>query len=191
MLASAASAHCPDADSSRVFDFDQARAAAGFRVRAGGLPLSGSFQRLRGSLRIADARACLRTELDATSVVMGTETFGAWARSAEFFDAARHPQLEFRSQPFDVGALLRGDDIDGTLTLRGTTRRQRLRAEPARCAAAPSAICKLRLRGAMSRGAFGMRARRPFVSDRVDLELRFEAPRDELTRPASDATPLR
>ncbi|MEO6066112.1 MAG: YceI family protein [Lysobacterales bacterium] len=191
MLASASSAHCPDADPSRVFDFDQAGAASDFRVRAGGLPLRGTFQRLRGSLRIAGAHACLRTVLDAKSVVMGTETFGAWARSSEFFDAARHPQLEFRSQTFDVGALLRGGVIDGTLTLRGTTRRQRLRADPARCSAAPRAICKLRLRGAMLRSAFGMRGRRPFVSDRVDLELRVEAPRAELSRPASNATPRR
>ena len=187
MLASASNVHCPDDEAARTIDFDQTGAAAGFRVRAGGVPLRGLFQRLRGHLRVADdgTRACVRTELDATSVTMVNDSFGAWARSSAFFDAARHPQLEFRSQPFDPDVLLRGGVIDGTLTLRGATRRQRLRAEPARCAVQLPAICKVQLRGAMSRGAFGMRARGPFVGDRVELDLRIKAPRADLSPPVS------
>ncbi len=181
MLAAAANAHCPDLADARTIPFDHTDAAAGFRVRAGAVPLRGSFQRLRGHLRLGGDSACVRAELDARSVVMGTDAFGAWARSPDFFDAARHPRLEFRSQPFDPRALLKGGVIDGTLTLRGTARRQRLRAEPARCAATARATCTVRLHGAMLRSTFGMRARRPFVSDRVDLDLRFEAPRAELS----------
>lgn len=189
LLASAASAFCPDANAAHAFDFDQTTAAAGFRVRAGGLPLRGKFQRLHGQLRVATngTRACVRTELDATSVSMATDAFGAWARS-EFFDAANHPQLEFRSLPFDPRVMLGGGVVDGSLTLRGTTRPQRLRAQPARCAAEPRAICTVQLRGAMLRSSFGMRARRPFVADRVELDLHFEAPRSELSTP--DVAPL-
>lgn len=190
VLAYAASA-CPDAGLAQTLDFDQNSAASGFRVRAGMVPLRGTFQRLRGQLRLSasEARACVRTELDATSVVMGTDTFGAWARSPDFFDAERHPRLEFRSLPFDPSVLLRGGVIDGTLTLRDTTRRQQLRAEPARCTPPPQGLCKVTLQGAMLRSSFGMLARRPFVSDRVDLDLRFEAPRADLF--PTDAAPLR
>lgn len=189
VLASANTLHCPQPEDSRTLDFDTASATAGFRVRAGGAPLRGTFKRLRGQLHVGpgERAACVNTELDATSVAMRNDTFAAWARSSEFFDAEMHPQLQFKSVPFDPRMLMQGGVIEGSLTLRGTTRRQRLRAEPARCGSQPQAICKIRLHGTMRRSAFGMRSRRLFVSDHVELDLRFEAPRAELTTPAPAA----
>ncbi len=187
MLASLSSAQCPEPGAERLIDFDQSGAAAGFRVSAGAVPLRGTFQRLRGHLSVSNggAQACVRAELDAHSVVMATKLFGAWARSPEFFDAARYPHLEFQSKPFDPAVLRRGGEIDGTLTLRGRTRRQTLRAEPMRCMRQSSPSCQVQLRGAMLRSAFGMHARRPFVGDRVDLDLRIKAARADLL--ATDA----
>jgi len=182
MLASATTAACPDPDDSRRFDFDESRAAAGFRVRAGGIKVRGDFQRLRGELRVGrdKARACVRTELEAASVTMGTESLSEWVRSAHFFDAERHPQLGFRSSAFAPRVLLRGGRIEGRLTLLGVTRQQSVLAQRALCTEPPDAVCTVRMLAALRRSAFGMRASRGVVGDRVDLMLRFEAPRSEL-----------
>ena len=189
MLASAATAGCPDPDGSRSIDFDQARAAAGFRVRAGLVNVRGDFGRLRGMLRVTRnrSRACVSIELEAASLTMPSEVQGRWARSADFFDAERHPRLRFRSSAFDPRLLLRGGGIDGKLTLRGVTRQQSVVAQPARCSEPPGAVCTVRMRAALRRSAFGMRARRGLIGDRVELVLRFEAPRSEL-EPIDDAT---
>jgi len=182
MLASATTAGCPDPDDSQRIDFDESRAAAGFLVRAGALNVRGDFGRLQGTLRVGRdrSRACVRTELDADSVAVGTDALGAWARSVDFFDAERHPRLRFRSEPFDPRVLLRGGRIDGKLTLLGVTRRQQILAQRARCTQPPAAVCTVRMRAALRRSAFGMRASRGMVGDRVDLVLRFEAPRSAL-----------
>jgi len=182
ILASATSAACPDPHDSRQFDFDESRAAAGFQVRAGGINVRGDFKRLRGNLRVGrdKARACVRTELEADSVTMRTESLSEWVRSPAFFNAERHPQLQFRSSAFDPRVLLRGGRISGRLTLRGVTRDQPILALRALCTEPPEAVCTVRMRALLRRSAFGMRASRGVVGDRVHLMLRFEAPRSEL-----------
>lgn len=182
MLASVTTTGCPDPDDSRRIGFDEGRAAAGFVVRAGAMNVHGDFERLHGTLHVArnKARACVSAELEAASLTMPSKTQGRWARSADFFNAERYPQLRFRSSAFDPRLLLRGGRINGRLTLRGVTRQQRVLAQPARCSGPPAALCTVSMRAALRRSAFGMRARRGLIGDRVDLVLRFEAPRAEL-----------
>jgi polyisoprenoid-binding protein YceI len=161
--------------------------SAQFRVRVLGImPLSGAFAAPTGAIVIdRDARTgSVEAVIRSDSVTMANPDNAEWARSPEFFDAARHPEIRFSSERFPLSLLAEGGELRGTLQIRGHTEPVTFVVDPGRCdldvpdGAAEGAPtprggrCEVAARGAISRSRFGMVARRA-VADRVTLRLRI------------------
>ena len=166
---------------------DTANSFAGFSVRAAWVKrIDGRFAHIEGVVRPeADEAGLLEVRIASGSVLMGRESHEDWARSADFFDTARHPWIEFRAAGLSKSVLHAGGAIEGVLTLRGISRPVRFELLPAECAR-PGIDCPVQARGEVDRSRFGMTARRVFVSDKVklsfDIRLREPAapPRESL-----------
>lgn len=157
---------------------DGARSTAQFRIRLLGIvPMSGEFTRLHGEITFDAARSEARVDawLPSGEVRMDNESHAAWARSPEFFDAANHPTIHFRSRPMPQSVLRDGGAIDGELTLRGVTREVGLKVERGDCEPAQARECSIEVYGQVRRSDFGMAARRATVGDWVSLRLRIVA----------------
>jgi polyisoprenoid-binding protein YceI len=160
---------------------DPAASSAQFRVRLLAiLPMSGTFDAVHGRIGFDPDTRQVRVdaELDSAAVRMRNESHAAWARSDEFFDAANHPRIAFRSAPFAQDLLREGGRIEGELTLRGITRPVGFRVEAGTCDPARDRRCTLEVSGQVRRSDFGMAARAATVSDWVSLRLRVEATAD-------------
>lgn len=171
-----------EAPAPETWRIDAANSEAGFRVRLFKvLPLAGRFERLGGSITIDRARGQGRVDatLHADSVRMPNPAHDGWVRSDEFFAAAAHPQIRFRSAPFALDLLEAGGELAGVLTLRGITRDVSFAVEPSHCEPRRDARCTIEVRGQVSRSAFGMASRPGTVSDRVFLRLLVSAARAE------------
>lgn len=172
LIAPALAAHAAD------WRIDPAASSAQFRVRLLAiLPMSGSFDAVHGTVAFDPRTREVRVdaELDSAAVRMRNESHAAWARSPEFFDAANHPRIRFRSAPFVQDLLRAGGRIEGELTLRGITRPVGFRVEAGSCEPARDRRCTLEVSGQVRRSDFGMAARAATVSDWVSLRLRVEA----------------
>jgi polyisoprenoid-binding protein YceI len=155
-----------------------ARSQAQFRVRLFGLlPLSGDFTTLSGAIAFDPSRetAVVDAILRSDALRMGNASHAAWARSAEFFDAATHPEILYQSAPIPRAVLRDGGRVDGQLTLRGITREVGLRIEGGSCDPAAHSECEVEVFGQVRRSDFGMASRRATVSDWVSLRLRIVA----------------
>lgn len=85
--------------------------------------VSGKFNQFDGKIEsenedFSDAKISFTADIDSIST--GNEQRDGHLKSADFFDAANHPQLKFESTSFSK----KGDDyeLQGNLTIRGTTR---------------------------------------------------------------------
>ena len=100
-------------------------------------------------------------------------------RGEEFFDAGRHPVVEFDSLPYWPETVEQGGAINGRLTLRGISHPESLQVEKAECAR-PGYDCDVVSRGTVQRGRYGMDSWQLALSDRVTFVLRArlsEAPK--------------
>jgi polyisoprenoid-binding protein YceI len=166
---------------------DTARSSAGFALRALWVKrIDGGFARVEGVIERAPAtgRFDVDVRIAADSVKMDKEDHARWARSADFFDAARHPWIRFRAESVPERVLREGGQIRGELTLRGATRAVGFEVAPAECAR-PGRDCAVRASGDVQRSEFGMDARRLVLSDKVRLD--FAILTYDLAAP--DATP--
>lgn len=157
---------------------DGARSQAQFRIRLLGIvPMSGEFLDPRGSIAFdaADGDARVDAALSSAAIRMANPAHADWARSAEFFDAANHPQIHFRSRPIPQAVLRDGGAIDGELTLRGVSREVGLKVEGGGCDPSRARECEIEVFGQVRRSDFGMAARRATVGDWVSLRLRIVA----------------
>jgi polyisoprenoid-binding protein YceI len=121
----------------RSLPLDPAHAEIGFRAYAFGMiPVDGTFSRFSGALTIDPAApgACrVNVRVDVASLHMPDPAIRDDVLSANLLDAADFPTLIY-------DGACRGDVIDGTLTLHGTSRPLRLAIEnaPARYTAEAS-----------------------------------------------------
>lgn len=153
---------------------DASRSSAGFSVRMRWLSrVDGSFGRFRGQVADLGDDACrVEVELDSASLdVGGRARMTEWAASDEFFDVENYPVIVFVSDPFPAGLAIRGGELLGDLSLRGSTLRVAFHMRSAGCAR-PGRDCPIIVEGRVSRAKFGMDAHRMAVQDGVDL--RFE-----------------
>lgn len=150
---------------------DTARSLAGFSVRAAWVKrLDGRFAHIEGVVR-PEPRPdtwVLEVRVAAGSVLMGKPSYEDWARSPEFFHTGQHPWIEYRAHGLPGALLAAGGRIEGVLSLRGISRPVSFELLPADCDR-PGLDCPVQARGEVSRGEFGMDARRLFVGDRVRL----------------------
>ena len=156
-------------------DSDQSR--ANFSLRALWVKkIEGEFGRVEGVITRDAAAGSFGVDvrIDANSVTMARESYAEWARSADFFDAARQPWIRFRAQHQPERALRDGGEVRGELTLRGVTRPASFVLEPSECPR-PGIDCAVRARGEVRRGDFGMDARRIVLGDKVRLDFAIRA----------------
>ena len=117
------------ATASRSVAFDTANSWLGFEVRTRfGQRMAGEFPRYEGVVEhLPDGRHRVRLRV-ATSeaVIPDRPRYTAWMRSQSFFDAIRHPWMEFVSEPYAPELLRDGGVLRGRLDLRGINRDEEL-----------------------------------------------------------------
>jgi polyisoprenoid-binding protein YceI len=106
-----------------TWDIDPSHSEVAFSVRH--LMVSkvrGTFSRFQGAIEVADDElaSSVVASIEVDSVDTRDAGRDAHLRSADFFDAANHPTMEFRST--GVRAVGDGYVVDGELSLRGVTR---------------------------------------------------------------------
>jgi polyisoprenoid-binding protein YceI len=153
---------------------DPAHSRFGFELRTRfGQHVTGNFPRYEGSITtLPDGRRQVRIRLASQSVeVTGSERYARFARGPNFLDAARHPWVEFVSEPY-VGELVHaGGPLRGTLSLHGVSRAETFVLKPAACAR-PAHDCDVVAYGRVDRTDYGLRSWRWAVQDEVRFTLR-------------------
>lgn len=137
-----------------------------------GQRVDGTFARHEGSVkRLPDGRHRVRVALATDTVeIRGSARYTGLARGPRFFDAARHPELVFVSEPFPPSLLERGGALAGTLTLHGTSRPEVFEVEPAGCAR-PGVDCDIVAHGTVRRDDYGLDGLRMLLGNRVHFRL--------------------
>ena len=154
--------------------FDPAGTAFGFHLRTRwGQRIDGTFPQYSGEVRrLAEDQRQVHLMLDADAVQLaGSDRYTRMARGPTFFDAARHPQITFVSEPFPVALLARGGALRGTLTLRGVSRAEAFEVLPAPCAR-PGHDCDVIAHGSVRRDHYGLDGLQSLLGNRVHFSLR-------------------
>jgi polyisoprenoid-binding protein YceI len=162
-----------DSDSPDVVQLDRVRSQVEFRVRLIWLlRVGGRFGEVHGSVRVDRFRnqVSVDAHIDVSAISMDDEGAEDWAKSAEFFDAAQYPQIDFISEPFPQARLRVGGELPGVLTLRGVRQSVRFELQPSTCDR-PAYDCPIEVEGTIRRSAFGMHSRHGTLSDSVELRL--------------------
>lgn len=174
---------CPvgEGEDSRAWSAEHSQAE--FEARfLGAFPARGWFSRLQGALRaVEDGRIVVEAEIALDSLQGLSERERRWVLGPDFFDAARHPRIRFRSEPLPCSALERPGPLLGRLEIRGIERPVRFELAPARCARA-GIDCPLEARGAIRRLSFGLGQGAVGLGDRVALRLSIRFPDPERER---------
>lgn len=114
-----------------TWNVDPAHSSVKFSVKHLGIAtVRGEFTEFEGTLEIGNDLASARAygTVKSASVYTNEENRDADLRSENFFHAELHPDLSFEStaiRPVDAGSF----EIEGDLTMRGTTRPITLKAE--------------------------------------------------------------
>lgn len=165
-LASTAASAAPE-----VWPMDSAHSSARFSVRTLWFTHErGSFDGVHGELRRSEAdRDIVDAWIDSDSLAMDQGRALEEARGPDFFDVAQYPRIHFESYAFADTMLRDGGTLAGVLDLHGRRRWVQFTLQPSTCPAQPVA-CPIRVHGTLSRSAFGMRAHRGLLSDKVVLD---------------------
>jgi polyisoprenoid-binding protein YceI len=102
-----------------TWEIDPAHSSVEFEIRHLGLAtVRGRAPVVSGSI-VGSELPSIRGTVDASSITTFDENRDAHLQSPDFFDTARHPELEFESS----GVRLDGDElvVDGNLTIKGVT----------------------------------------------------------------------
>lgn len=146
----------------------------GFELRMRwGQVIDGNFPRFEGEVvDLADGRRQVRIRLATASVeVDGSERYTRFARGERFLDAARHPWVEFQSEPYSGELVRAGGPLRGTLSLRGITRQETFVLMPSDCPR-PALDCDVIAQGTISRADYGLQSWRWALTDAVRFNLR-------------------
>lgn len=176
LLAGFAPAH---AATQATWAIDPAQSQVTFSVRKFWfVHVRGTFPALSGTLHRLDTRIGVNlgrvdATLDAEGLRMDDPDALARALGPGFFDAARYPSVSFASAAFPLDDLVSGGALRGVLTLHGESHPVTLELQPSDCPREPL-TCVIRVRGAISRSAFGMRDMRAVLADKVELELSID-----------------
>ncbi len=165
------------AHAEQAWPIDPGQSHATFSVRKFWFAhVRGDFPGLRGRLQRGGVSGPGLAEVHAVIDVAGLAIDDAGDRARalgpEFFDAAHYPRIRFDSEPFPLAELASGGVLRGMLELHGQRRPVSFMLLPSACPRTPLA-CPVRVRGSLSRSAFGMRAWRGTLSDRVELDMQI------------------
>ena len=142
--------------------------------------LQGRFPQVEGRVDVDEAgRHRTYFKLDAGLVeIVGSPRYSRLARGPRFFDAARHPHIEFASDPYPAALLRDGGALDGELRLHGVQRRERFIVLPSRCDR-PGIDCDIVAHGTVRRSDYGLNSWQMALRESVVFTLRVrtrEAP---------------
>ena len=157
----------------QILRIDAARASVNFEIAALWiLRRSGHFGTIDGTLNIATGgdEAQMRVRIAVDSVHMKDPDHVELLLSPAFFDADRHPWIEFESAPF----LLSGESrlpLPGQLTVRGIRQAAVFNLDLRHCRPGPPAPCKVIVDGMLQRSLFGMTEYRRTLADQVHLQI--------------------
>lgn len=166
------------ADAGQTWVIEPAQSQVQFQVRKFWFAhVRGTFPALSGTLHRIDTHIgadLARVEADLAVAGLQMDDPGDRARALGdgFFDAARFPAIHFDSDPFPMGELVAGGVLRGVLGLHGERHPVTLALQPSDCPRQPLQ-CVIRVRGTISRSAFGMHGWRGVLSDKVQLDLRI------------------
>ena len=176
LLLGAASAAAPD------LQIDPVHTRVGFSLNTRwGQTLDGRFPQYEGEIvPLAGGRRRVQLRLAAGAVeIEDSPRYSRFARGSRFFDAERHPQIEFVSEPYDETLLRDGGELGGRLTIRGVTRREVFTIAPSGCAH-PGRDCDVVARGSVRRENYGINGFGLAIHNRVyfllNLRVRGEPP---------------
>lgn len=161
-------------------EIDTTRSHIGFTLKTRwGQSLEGHFPQWQGQIVPAtEARRQVRLRLPTGGVeILDHPQYSKITRGKGFFDADRHPYVEFVSDPYTDALLQEGGLLAGSLTIRGVRRREVFELEPATCAR-PSIDCDVVAKGVVYRSDFAMDRWGFALSDRVvfSLHIRVHPP---------------
>jgi polyisoprenoid-binding protein YceI len=145
----------------------------------------GQFRQYRGTLKIDPkdfARSQFEGEIDVASIDTGNNDRDNHLRTNDFFDAANHPKITFKS----TRIVPKGDgeyNVDGELTIRGVTKALTLDVEFHGTSKNPygKTVAGLSARGTINRKDFGVNFNALLetggvaVGEKVKLEVDVEA----------------
>lgn len=180
LVAAAAPAVAAADDVSDTVKLDGARSRVGFSVKLLWLVnVSGRFGEVHGKVRVDRFRSQVSVDarLDVDAIRMNSKNYEEWVKSPEFFDAARHPRIEFVSDAIPQERLRKGGELPGHLSVRGIRKPVRFELLPSACDR-PAYDCPIEVEGTIRRSDFDMRSRRGTLSDKVELEFSVYAQAD-------------
>lgn len=169
-----------------TWNADVSHSRVGFSVKHLGIStVHGEFGEFEGRLTVGDeglASAAIVGTVKVASVDTKEEARDEHLRSADFFDAEGNPEITFES----TGVTPAGDDeftITGNLTINGVTNEIELDAEIEGFEVDPwdNQRVGIEIKGAISRGDFGMKFNQALgsgnvlVGDKVKLSLDISA----------------
>ncbi len=139
-----------------------------------GQTLHGRFPEYDGEVAtLDDGRRQVRFRLSTRAVeIVDYPRYTRLTRGAGFFDARRHPQLEFVSAPYAESLLREGGALSGTLSIRGVQRQEMFTIDPAGCAR-PGRDCDVVANGSIRRSDYGIDRWSIALSDEVRFSLRI------------------
>lgn len=148
------------------------RAGFTLHVRWGQI-VQGRFPQVEGHIEVDDeGRQRVHLRLDAGKVeIVGYPRYTRFARGKNFFDVARHPLVEFVSDPYTPQLLHDGGALDGELRLHGVHRRERFIVAPTSCAR-PGLDCDIVAEGTVHRSHYGLGSWKMALREPVQFTLR-------------------
>lgn len=150
---------------------DEERSHVEFKVKLLWLVgIDGRFGKVQGVVRVDRFRSQISVDarIDVDAIRMDSKNYENWVKSPEFFDAEKHPQIEFTSEPIPQERLRKGGELPGHLSVRGIRQPVTFRMLPSACDR-PAYDCPIEVEGAIRRSDFEMRSRRGTLSDKVEL----------------------
>lgn len=155
----------------QVIDVGRSRAEFDLHTRWGAI-VRGRFPAFEGEVTtLADGRRQVRLRLATSSLeINGSPRYTALARGRGLFDAARHPWIEFTSEPYTASVLREGGALDGRLRMHGVEGRERFSLAPSSCAR-PGHGCEILAEGRVSRDDYGLDGWHWALADSVRFRL--------------------
>jgi polyisoprenoid-binding protein YceI len=142
----------------------------------------GRFNKSAGKITLDTAAKSGSVELkiETASIDMGLDKWDEHLKSPDFFDAAKHPAITFKSTKLNFD----GDKVvgaEGDMTLLGVTKPVNLALSGFRCGEHPmlkKIVCGVDATTTIKRSDFGMKYGLPAIGDEVKLIVPVEAIKD-------------
>lgn len=157
---------------SGTYTLSPAQVDTGFSVKVlGGKPVTGEFKTVSGKMILDESRperSQVSVKVDLSSVSTNNDKVTGFLKSAAMFDVANHPVATFQSTRVRMTGQYSAD-VEGTLTLRGQTKRTKLSVKLTGNKA--NGHVGFEVSGGFFRSFYGMKAGQPIYADKVNLKI--------------------